>query len=168
MLRTTLALFALIIPLSALALTTREPAPAPNPPAIADFAWMAGSWVKTDGDTRSEEHWTLPAGDSMLCVSRTIRGNRTVMFEFCRLQLLDGTPTYFAQPKGREATPFKLKSSEANQATFENPAHDFPQRILYRRDGDDRLIARIEGTINGKPAAEDFIYSRAPAGVRIP
>jgi hypothetical protein len=28
---------------------------------------------------------------------------------------------------------------------FENPAHDFPQRIIYRRLSPDSLVARIEG-----------------------
>ena len=30
-------------------------------------------------------------------------------------------------------------------ALFENTAHDFPQRIIYRRDADGSLLARIEG-----------------------
>ena len=43
---------------------------------------------------------------------------------------------------------------------FENPKHDFPQRIRYRLKGD-TLHARIEGTINGKERAIDFPYQRA-------
>ena len=37
---------------------------------------------------------------------------------------------------------FRLVASDGTSATFENPAHDFPQRIQYRRDGD-RLVATI-------------------------
>jgi hypothetical protein len=35
------------------------------------------------------------------------------------------------------------------EAVFENPGHDFPQRIIYRREGDS-LIARIEGEVDGR------------------
>jgi hypothetical protein len=44
--------------------------------------------------------------------------------------------------------------------TFSNPAHDFPQRIIYRRAGADSLHARIEGTRNGQPRGVDYAYVR--------
>jgi hypothetical protein len=40
---------------------------------------------------------------------------------------------------------FAPKIVEANRAVWENPAHDFPQRILYTRVATDTLVARIEG-----------------------
>ena len=48
---------------------------------IADLGWMAGDW-QTDSTGRavSEEHWTRPAGGSMLGVSRTLAGDRTASF----------------------------------------------------------------------------------------
>ena len=47
----------------------------------------------------------------------------------------------------------------SNEAVFENPAHDFPQRVIYKRDGD-KLNARIEGTKDGKTRGIDFPYTR--------
>ncbi|MGH8854313.1 MAG: hypothetical protein ACREWI_08545 [Telluria sp.] len=43
---------------------------------------------------------------------------------------------------------------------FENPAHDFPQRIIYRRVGDTGLHARIEG----KGKGIDFPMRRTACG----
>jgi hypothetical protein len=43
---------------------------------------------------------------------------------------------------------------------FENAAHDFPQRVLYRREAADRLVARIEGLRNGQPRGIDFPMQR--------
>jgi hypothetical protein len=43
---------------------------------------------------------------------------------------------------------------------FENPQHDFPQRIIYKRDGADGLKARIEGESKGKPKAFDYPMQR--------
>ena len=42
---------------------------------------------------------------------------------------------------------------------FENAAHDFPQRIIYRKTAGG-LHARIEGLDKGKPRSEDFPYKR--------
>ena len=46
------------------------------------------------------------------------------------------------------------------QARFENPTHDFPQRIIYRSDGEGGMSVRIEGERQGKPSAADFQFTR--------
>jgi hypothetical protein len=47
----------------------------------------------------------------------------------------------------------------ATELVFENPSHDFPQRVIYRKVPDG-LLARIEGVINGKPRGEDYPFKR--------
>ncbi len=44
---------------------------------------------------------------------------------------------------------------------FENPQHDFPQRILYRKNPDGTLHARAEGERNGKLSGQDFHFRPA-------
>lgn len=70
--------------------------------SLAELGWIAGSWQTAPGGrTRTEEHWTRAAGDSMLGMSRTVAGSRTVEFESVRLeQRADGT-YYVAHPKAR-------------------------------------------------------------------
>lgn len=146
-----------------------EPKPADARTAkVADLAWMSGSWAFTKGDTRTEEHWTLPAGGTMLGMSRIVRGEKTAMFEFCRIEIVDGVPAFLAQPRGRTATVFKLAHAGPREAVFENPAHDFPQRIIYRREADDRLMARVEGKVKGEVVGEDYPFVKAGDGVRLP
>jgi hypothetical protein len=51
-----------------------------------------------------------------------------------------------ASPKGRcPATDFKLTHLAGQEATFENPEHDFPKRIIYRKNFDGSLTAIIDG-----------------------
>jgi hypothetical protein len=54
-------------------------------------------------------------------------------------------------------------ATTASDATvvFENPEHDFPQRVGYKRNGSDALDAWIEGRANGKSRRVDFSYQRA-------
>ena len=46
------------------------------------------------------------------------------------------------------------------EIVFENPAHDFPTRISYRKV-DAGLVATIDGMIKGKPRAIEFRYTSA-------
>lgn len=86
---------------------------------------------------------------------------KTVDFEFLRLIEDSGSVFYVAKPTAnKEETRFKLVKATANEIVFENPAHDFPQRIMYRIDGT-KLVARIEGTRDGKTRGIEFPYSRA-------
>jgi hypothetical protein len=47
------------------------------------------------------------------------------------------------------------------KAVFENPQHDFPQRIIYRLEKDGSLAAAIEGMSKGKLKRIDFPMKRA-------
>ena len=60
----------------------------------------------------------------------------------------DDEIVYLAQPNGGPGVGFYLVRAEGTTATFENPTHDFPQRIRYARDGDMMVatISRLDGS----------------------
>ena len=101
-----------------------------------------------------------PAGGTMLGMSRTVRGGRTTEFEFLQIRDVSGALAYIAKPSGQAEATFPLKTIGDHDVVFENPAHDFPQRILYRRLADGSMTARIEGTMNGQSRAIDYPYKR--------
>lgn len=130
-------------------------------PALGDLAWMAGSWSGTARAVEMEEHWTAPKGNSMIGIHRDVAGGKTRLFEFLRIEQQGDQIVYLSMPNGRSpATPFPLKEVSGTRVVFENPAHDFPQRIIYWKDGND-LRARIEGTMNGKQGSEEWRWSPA-------
>lgn len=101
-----------------------------------------------------------PAGNQMLGVSHTVAGGKTREFEFMRIvQEENGEIFFVAQPSGYKETRFRLTLVNEREARFENPEHDFPQRVIYRRDGD-KLVGRIEGISGGKERAIDFPMMR--------
>ena len=162
--RTMTALF-LIAAMALAALPAGEPpaAPSAGPPSarIGPLAWMAGLWQGREGPLEMEELWTAPRGGSMLGLHRDVRGDRTVSFEFFRIAEDKDGVIYFASPQGRPATPFRLVETGQERAVFANPEHDFPQRILYWKDAEGALHARIEGTREGKPASHEWQWTRA-------
>lgn len=127
-------------------------------PTVNSFGFMTGCWEAKLGPTTTyTEYWMKPAGGTMLGMARTMRGDRTVFTEFSRIEKRGEDFYYIARigdPK-QAATPFKVVKSSATEVVFENPEHDFPQRIIYR-SAPGGLFARIEGKQNGKERGEDF------------
>lgn len=98
--------------------------------------WMAGSWIETKDQSWAEEYWTLMRGGIMIGASRSGKGEALRDWEHLRITRdADGGMTYWALPGGADAVPFKMTSSSANEIVFANPAHDYPQRIRYWREG---------------------------------
>lgn len=130
-------------------------------PTVQALGWISGCWESARGKRYNEEHWMKPSGNTMLGMSRTVSDGRTVQFEFLRLHAdKDGNIFYTAKPSGQSEASFKLVSWKENEAVFEDPAHDFPQRIIYRRNGE-TMQARIEGKMNGQERGVDFPFTRA-------
>ena len=129
-------------------------------PAAADLAWMAGSWVQEGPDERVAETWLGPGNGMLAGVNLTTWTSGKKSYEFLRIADTPLGPSYFASPGGRPPVEFKLKEAGDKRIVFENATHDFPQRILYWRDGE-ALVARIEGTVKGKERSEQWRFTRA-------
>lgn len=126
---------------------TRSTKSASTITSISELAWISGDWqTAAGGRAQIEEHWTQPAGGSLLGMSRTVAGGKTAEFEFLRIEQREDGIHYVAQPKGRcPQTDFRLTRGTDQEAVFENPAHDFPKRIIYRKTAEDALTASIDG-----------------------
>jgi len=123
--------------------------------------WMQGCWQATGAEAGSGEQWTSAAGGTMLGMSKTVKGGKTVEFEFVRIAEVEpGKLAYIAQPSGAAPTTFSLLRHSDTEFVFENLGHDFPQRVMYRRAGDKLLHARIEGSVKGKHKGIDFPMQR--------
>jgi hypothetical protein len=131
------------------------------PMNVATLAWMAGDWqTPAGGRMQSEEHWIPPAAGTLFAVSRTIAGERTVFFEFLRIETRADGVFYVAQPRGSRPTDFKCIRMSGAEVVFENLQHDFPKRIIYRKNGDGSLTARVEGDGTEKEKPQDFNFQR--------
>jgi hypothetical protein len=127
----------------------------------ATMGWLAGCWAAEGKEFGSGETWLQPAGGTMLGVGRTIRSGRTVDFEFMRITTnTEGRLIFVAIPSGQRQTTFIATTTGPDEAVFENPEHDFPQRVMYRKRGSDAAVARIEGLRGGVVRGIDFPMRR--------
>jgi hypothetical protein len=136
--------------------TTAHAAPADD---LARLDWIAGSWIEDKDGVTTRETWLPPLGGAMAGAGQTNRGAGPPRVEHMKITAEPGGATYTAIVPGQPPTPFVLLPGKDGEAVFENKAHDFPQRVIYRRCGED-LCARIEGVLKGRPASEDWRYRR--------
>lgn len=116
---------------------------------VEDLGWLAGDWVSEADGRWTEESWAAPRGGMMIGYSRSGRGDALREFEFLRIAAGEGGAlAYLAQPQGQAPVAFPLVRHDAASATFENAAHDYPQRIAYARIGDTltATISKIDGS----------------------
>jgi hypothetical protein len=127
-------------------------------PVARSFAWLSGHWCSQSADQLLEEYWLPPNADLAIGVGRTLKAGKIVTFEFMRIETRDGATNYLAMHDGKPAVAFRLTASGPDWARFENPQHDFPKRVEYRRTPAG-LHAEIAGPgKDGKEVVMPFDY----------
>lgn len=140
----------------------------PNPDALTRLAWLAGCWASERGEPGSVEQWMPLAGGTMLGMSRTVKNGRTLEHEFLQIRTTtENRVVYIAEPSGQKRTVFELLRMDEREVVFENLAHDFPQRVIYRRGEGGQLAARIEGLRNGVMRGVDFPLRRESCDAQV-
>ena len=121
-------------------------------PSTANLGWLAGHWVQDGKNGWAEESWTPPRGGVMLGTGLTGKLDEAKSFEFMRIaeSPTHGRPVFWGSPGGRAPVPFPLAMEGRQAVTFENPKHDYPTRISYRREGK-MLIATTSGPGGSNP-----------------
>lgn len=111
------------------------------------------------GTALYEECWTTPVAGFMQGSGRMSTDGKIVMREHMTIEAeKDAIVMYVLNYDAKLAAEqpvvgFKLVEEKPNRLVFENPQHDYPQRIIYTKKADGNAVARIE-TIDGKRPAE--------------
>lgn len=111
--------------------------------------WLTGAWEHQAGEEWSDEYWTPPRGDMMIGASRSGKGERLLFWEHMRIvREDDGGIAFWAVTADQKPVRFDAVVSMENEIIFENAGHDYPQRIRYRREGEQLKaeISLIDGT----------------------
>ena len=128
---------------------------------IRQLSWLSGCWEARSPMHVIEEQWMEPRGNGMLGMNRTVRNDSLVGYELVIIRESGDGLVFEAHPSGQPTAFFPSLVLSDTLIVFENPEHDFPQRIGYGRRGTDSLIAWIEGSSDGATRTVDFAYERA-------
>jgi hypothetical protein len=130
---------------------------------IKSANWLLGNWITKTDDGILLENWKQLNDSTFNGESFFIKENDTLHFEAIVLQQKGEELFYNATVKGQnenKAVPFKLTLGNEKQLVFENPKHDYPQKITYSLLTKDSLVASISGVQLGKPSSEKFGMKR--------
>jgi hypothetical protein len=128
--------------------------------SISDQQWLIGCWERARPSGRMVEAWSAPVAGVMVGISTSIRDTTLRVLERLRLFYRADTLIYEASPARQPMNEFRSTRISAEELVFEDAAHDFPQKIRYRRIGTDSLLARVEGDRNGRQPPIDYAFKR--------
>lgn len=131
---------------------------------LAKTLWLLGEWQHKTPRGILYEFWKRENDSTLAGKSYFLKDKDTVVLETVRIKHSHGNlwyiPTVKNQNQGR-AVPFKLTKREGATLVFENPEHDFPQRIMYSQLSADSLLAEISGMVNGSLKRQQFPMHRS-------
>lgn len=112
----------------------------PSVPSVEVIRGLIGSWVDVlSPDTaRFHEHWNDSTDNVLQGIGYVLSGEDSVRIEDLTITEIDGEYIYNARVRSQnnsEWIQFLLMPSDADTLRFYNPQHDFPQEIIYTRDG---------------------------------
>lgn len=133
---------------------------------LKKFSWLKGTWKMEEKASVLVEEWTAGGSGSIKCRSYEVKGNDTTLIERATISCIAGKQVFTYYPvinsPGENIMPvtFALISEENGTYIFENPEHDFPQRVVYQIVNADECHAWIEGKEKGRENKIDFFYKR--------
>lgn len=121
--------------------------------------WLPGKWENQTQRGKMVEEWSKLNDSTYTGRSYMITATDSISLESIVLKKEGDEIFYIPTVKGQnneQPVKFKLTFSSPNQLVFENPAHDFPQKITYTLESENSLMAEISGVINGQQRARKF------------
>lgn len=132
--------------------------------SVRDFTFLKGSWTMNTEKGRIVESWKVNKDSGMDGISFSIsHAGDSTMLETVKIHESGGsiyyTPTGYG-PGNDSTVSFRLISAIGKTFVFENLNHDFPQRIGYQFQSENKILAWIEGTVNNQFRKVEFPYTR--------
>jgi hypothetical protein len=126
--------------------------------------WLLGNWENKSDDGHLLESWKKVNDSLYHGESYFIKGKDTLHFEKIQMKQKGEALFYIATVKGQnndKPVTFIHNDTIEKQLVFENPKHDFPQKIVYSLITKDSIVIQISGIQQGKPSSEQFSMKKS-------
>lgn len=131
---------------------------------LAPLAWLSGCWRGEVNKREFREFWLPLRGNLMVGVSRNALPERTVSFEFLRLEPRADGVYYVTTSMGKTEAAFKLAPTKRDGNdeifTFQRGGTEFPTALSYRRAGGGWLYVEVAGQAQGKDHKVTYPFRR--------
>ena len=131
---------------------------------LEKMSWLVGEWENKMPEGNLTETWIKANDSTFTGKTLFIKDKDTIHSEEIVLTQKGETLLYIPTVKGQnDNKPVEFKMTESkteNEFAFENPAHDYPQKIVYKKVSDTNLVATISGKQQGKQSSESYPMSK--------
>lgn len=118
---------------------------------------LAGMWEGIQGSGVYHEEWSVESDGSLKGRAYLLKMGEIKNPESLKIEQENEHVFYVAEVAHNSApVKFRLTDSSDNLFVFENPDHDFPQKITYDLTETDHLTAVIEAVNDGKLKKVEF------------
>lgn len=127
---------------------------------LAKAKWLIGEWEKKDSLGTLKEIWQNEDDSTFVGKSYYLQNDKDTLFNE-KIELIQEKDhlIYRATVEGEsndEPVPFQLIKATDSLLIFENPKHNYPQKIEYQLQKSKNITARISGKQNGKWSSESY------------
>lgn len=116
---------------------------------MSKVQFLEGTWQVENKE--QYEVWEKGKPRALTGYSYKMNGEKQVITETLCIRAVDNALVYEAtvpnQNQG-QTIPFALNTKENDFLSFENMAHDFPQKIQYQQINEDEILVRVLGENN--------------------
>lgn len=122
------------------------------------LTWLTGTWNRTNvkPGRKAHERWEMVGNHTMKGFGVTMKEQDTTFVEKLQLVIRDNKIWYVADVAHNQAPVFFELTAISNDGfTCENPAHDFPKKIIYKLNGN-----KLTATISGDGKSFDYLFDR--------
>lgn len=147
------------------------PAPMAKPANFAELAWLAGVWQGEMWGGKTEEHWSVPSGDSMMCMFSFVKDGQPNFYEFLALERREQglvlhmrhfNPKLIAWEEKDAPMLFLVTQATASEVVFERiDSASVKVKMTYKLAAPDRLTTTLEKVKDGKTTTDVFQFKRA-------
>ena len=128
---------------------------------LKNLEWIVGTWQQETSRGLMFETWKIISDSLWKGKAYHLVESDTMILETLSIEVKDDDIYYVpVVPHNKGAVYFKLIEQSDDKVIFENPEHDFPQRIIYIDTSNDSLHVRIEGSNKGVESGRDFYFKR--------
>ena len=145
--------------------------PVPVKATVQQLEWIAGAWSGTLGDRTIEQHWSAPAGNSIVAMYRSIRNNQVTLYELLaieqegdavvlRIKHFAPGPGLVGREAKDESVNHTLVRLDGRTAVFQGTGGDNPAKVTFTNPDPQSLTIVVERMRDGAPVSTEFKYTR--------
>lgn len=127
------------------------------------IAWLSGTWQDASSGGISQEIWKKTDEQTLGGFSYFLVGKDTASSETMKITKKDQHLIYTATVKDQnngQPVEFTMTSNDSSQLVFENPMHDFPKKIVYKKITNDSVMIQLEGVVDSSHEVQEYPLKR--------